>query len=458
MKNCYTLGILCLSLFLSNLNAQTHQWTGNGGDTNWFNTANWDAGTVPIETSSVQISGNVFVTISGNAAEAFTIDLLNGSTLELESDLTTGSIITIDPNSTLEFISGTLSGSGVHNNGLLKLTGEFSRTFDNTSITNNALFLVTNSNQTQVLGTTINNSSTGVIDIASVGGFLQQSTTSILNNEGFVVKSPDGLNPVGNFYLILEINNEGTIEVQEDQIFLLLAGGDTFTNFETGRVTGDGTYDITTTFINEGTVSPGSSGGIGTLDITNNFSLNGGIVAIDILGNQPGEFDAISVFGSPLMEGIFEINLQFAPQIGDEFPVLTWSQSGSSCSFPQFTTAIFEGMEYTFETFCNANDVTLRLAEISVLGLDDFSKSEVQFYVYPNPVSGEATFVFSSERFSSEETTLSIYNYLGQRVLNVDGFTSETNTFQRGDLPAGLYFASIAAEGQVIATTQLLLD
>jgi type IX secretion system substrate protein len=458
MKKVTLTIVLCLTILSTHFFAQTHNWTGNGGDTDWFNTSNWDAGSIPVNTSSVMISGNFIVNISGNSAEAHTVDIINDSTLELESSLTTVSIITIDPNSTFQFIAGTLSGSGIVNNGLLKLEGNSTRTFDQTSITNNSQFLVTNSNQTQVLNTTIYNSPTGVIDIASVGGFLQQNTSSTLNNDGILIKNPDGINPIGNFYLILEINNEGVIDVLQDETFLLLAGASTFTNFESGRILGSGTYDITTNFINEGTVSPGNSPLIGNLQITNNFSLNGGKIEIDIAGLQTGEFDLITVNGNPAMTGIIEVNLLYAPQVNDEFTVVTATSGIGNCDFPQFISSEFQGMEYTFEIICNSSDVTLRLDAISVLGIEDFSSTKFEFYVHPNPVINEAAFVFSSEMITSEETSLVIYNYLGQQVLNIDGFNSENNTFHRGNLSGGLYLARLEAQGKVLATTKIVLE
>ena len=458
MKTLYSLAAICFAIAFTNLHAQTHNWTGNGGDSNWFNANNWDTGTVPIETSTVSIVGNVMVEITTDSAEAFAIDLHNNAILMLANDLETESIITVHPTATFHFASGTLSGSGVQNFGLLKLEGPSARTFSNTSVTNHAEFLVTESNQTNVLSTTINNMSTGILDISSVGGFLQHSTSSVINNDGLLRKSPDAMNPFGTFYLILEINNHGTIEVKEDQTFLLLAASSTFTNFEDGLFTGNGIYDITTTFINEGTVLPGGSEVVGSLDITNSFTLNGGSIQIDMAGTQTGEFDSIDIVGSPIMEGSFDINLLFAPQLGDEFQVVSWNLSGSSCDFPQFTSTVFDGFEYTFETICNSNDVTLKLVDISVLGVSDLSKDSVQFFIHPNPLSNEGTFVFSSEWITSEETTLTIFNAMGQQVLSVDGFTSESNTFHRGNLPGGVYFAQVLSEGEVIATTKIILD
>jgi len=457
MKTFYLFALLFMSSFSCMVIAQTHNWTGNGGDNEWFNTSNWDAGTIPIETSTVSIVGNVTVLITGSNAEAYTIDLFNNGALELDGNLNTGSIVTIHESATFKFTSGILSGSGILNDGLLLFEGIQNRTLSNTTINNNGHLLVTDTNQTKVLGATINNNSTGILEIASVGGFLQLSTTSVLNNAGTVIKTPDGVTSIGNFYLIMAINNEGVFEVMEDQIFLLLAGTSIFTNFPSGRVIGNGTYDITTTFINMGTISPGSSPEIGTLDVTNNFSLNGGNLELDIAGTESGEFDSVIVVGFPFMDGVLDINLQYAPELGDSFKVVTWSPNGNTCLFPETTTASFDGFEYTFEIICNPNDVTLVVSDIVVLGIDDVSSLKIEFFIMPNPVVNEASFSFSSEVTNFENTRLVIYNYLGQEIIRRDDFSTENNSFNRGNLPSGLYFAQLETDSTILATTRMVL-
>ena len=456
MKTLSLFALLFMSSFFT-VTAQTHNWTGNGGDNDWFNTANWDAGTVPIITSTVSIVGNVTVVITGNNAEAYTIDLFNNSTLELDDNLHTDSIITIHETATFKFSSGILSGSGILNDGLLLFDSIQIRTLSNTTITNNALFLVTDTNQTRVLSTTINNSSTGVFDIKSVGGFLQESTTSVLNNSGLVLKSPDGLNPIGNFYLIVTIHNEGVFEVMEDQFLLLLAGAATFTNTATGRLVGNGTFDITSEFINMGTVAPGYSPDVGTLNVTNNFALTGGKIELDIEGSASGEYDKIIVTGFPAMDGFININLKYAAALGDTFTIVTWTPNGHTCLFPETTTAAFDGMVYTFDIICNPNDVTLEVSGITVLGIDDASTQKIEFFITPNPVTTEASFSFSSEVTDFENTSLVIYNYLGQQIIRREHFTTENNTFKRGNLPSGLYFAQLETDSKVLATARMVL-
>ncbi|MDR0902456.1 MAG: hypothetical protein LBM92_06775, partial [Opitutaceae bacterium] len=67
--------LLCaLCAFVANffpLHAATYTWTGSAGDNDWHNAANWDAGTVPLQTDIVvfnTIAGPVFDSVSATAA------------------------------------------------------------------------------------------------------------------------------------------------------------------------------------------------------------------------------------------------------------------------------------------------------------------------------------------------------------------------------------------------------
>lgn len=455
MRVFYYFGIIFSFFFFSTLSAQTHNWTGNGGDSNWFNASNWDAGTVPDLVSTVSIVGNFDVLINGNSAQAYTVDIHNGGRLTMDGNLNTDSIITIHPTSEFIFKTGFLTGSGIHNNGLLQLEGSQIRTFNNTQVVNNATFLVTETGITDVLNSTITNNTTGTLDIASVGGFLQRNTNSVLDNQGWVRKVPDGNNPIGNFYLVLEIINEGIIEVQEDQIFLLLAGASDFLNLPTGRVIGEGTYDITTNFINQGVTSPGNSSAIGNLDVVNNFSINNGVLEIDIAGTDPANHDQIVVTGTPSMEGTIHINLLYEPELNSEFTVIRWSPGSNSCAFPQFTSAPFDGLEYTFETFCNSNDVTLRVVDIGVLGDSIYDFERTAFFAYPNPVNDKISFEFSTEMLNGT-TSITLFDTLGQKISIWEVFSSEGLSFERNNIPSGLYFATLEVDGVAMATTKIV--
>ena len=99
---------------------------------------------------------------------------------------------------------------------------------------------------------------------------MHQNTSSTLNNAG-VLKKSQGSTQMGNYYLIMTINNTGTIEVIEDQTVLLLASQYEYNNFEEGKMIGGGVYDITAMFTNMGTVYPGEIDGVGIMDVTTNF-------------------------------------------------------------------------------------------------------------------------------------------------------------------------------------------
>jgi len=454
----YTLLFAFFSMVLC-VSGQTHVWNGNGGDMNWSNASNWDVGTVPNASSNVLIPDGYDVEIKNNTATASAIEMEGTGHLTLANSLTLGSEIFISMLSELTFEEGILSGGIIENSGTITIIGiGAARTFDNVIINNAGLIFITESNQTIILDTTINNLSSGVIDVPSNGGIVHQNTSSTLNNAGILKKSLGGTQ-LGNYYFILTINNSGTIEVIENQTVLMLASQYEFNNFEEGKMIGGGVYDITAMFTNMGTVYPGEIGGVGIMDVTNNFSLNDGAIELDLEGVQSGEYDFVRVTGNPDMTGSITVNLTFAPEIGDEFAVVTATHSMVNCNFPAETTASFDSLEYTFDIICNSNDVTLRVSEVAVLGTEDFILNDSEFYVQPNPVGDDARFIFSAENFDlgSQGTSIKLFNLMGQEVQTISNFSETNNAFTRGSLHSGLYFAQLISEGNVLATTKLVL-
>ncbi|MCH9661224.1 MAG: T9SS type A sorting domain-containing protein [Bacteroidetes bacterium] len=453
MKKVIYLSICCLLCTTHSFFGQTHIWTGNGGNEDWFLATNWEVNTVPDASSEVLIPSNFIVEITAAEAVASSLSIDAVGMLIVLNDLTVSTEVLIANDAALIFKQGIISGGAtIVNNGSFKVNDVMLKGFDNVTIQNNALILVAESNQAQFNSCTINNASTGTIDIASVGGFLQQNNNTVLNNEGLVRKRADGINPIGNFYLIMEINNSGTINVAHDEILLLLAGGSHFTTTSSGRMEGAGTYDITSDVMNEGTVYPGNEGEIGTMHITNNFAIQEGTLEVDILSPSEGEYDAITIVGSPQLDGYINVRLMDHLALGDGFDIVTWNLSQSSCSFPQFTTASYEGLEYRFEVFCESNSVRLEVESITTLGLIDHSKNKL--IVSPNPVKNGTTFRVPTEHIIG--TTIALYNYLGQEVTTVQ-VLSENTVFHRGKLPAGIYFARLSSKNIILSTISLVL-
>ena len=88
MRKSYTiLFTVCAFFFVQKHKAQTHVWTGGGGNIDWFNVLNWDVNTVPDASSDVVISDGFEVRIGGTAAEVRSIQLNNNALFVLEGEL-----------------------------------------------------------------------------------------------------------------------------------------------------------------------------------------------------------------------------------------------------------------------------------------------------------------------------------------------------------------------------------
>ena len=436
--------------------AQTHVWTGNGGNEDWFDISNWNVNTIPDSNSSVQIPTNSTVRIDASNALANSIDILGSSTLHLSSQLTMGSVIQISPNSELIFDEGTLTGGTVDNEGLLQLESLALKTLSNVVINNNSEFLVSNSNQIQLMNVEINNSVGSEINIASVGGFLSQGgSPSVLHNEGLLSKVPDGINPIGNFYLILDVNNHGIIDIAQDEAFLCLGGNITLQNMETGIIRGNGTFDITADFINTGTIAPGGEATVGTLHITNNFNLSPpGALLIDI-GNNVSEFDSIEVVGNPFLDGDIFVECQFTPTPGDEFTIITATNGIANCNFPQFVYADLFASSYEFEVICGPDTVILRYVREIILNSDEFVSNN-ELLIHPNPATEETQLTFPSNLLAQyERLEIMIYSGIG-RLLNSFIVSSETSIIETNHLSSGIYLVQLVADGHVIGTKKLM--
>lgn len=457
MKKIILFSLLFALFCHTNLTAQTHIWTGNGGDNDWFNASNWNVNSVPDAASNALIStSNSVVEINSGTAISNFVTVHNGASLTLDANLTVAGSITVDNNSVMRWKSGTISGGGsIENTSLFIMEDPTTKMMDGITFNNGGELRISQSNQIQVLNTTINNEAGALLDIASVGGFLQQSTNSVLNNAGVLRKNPDGVNPIGNFYMVLEVNNTGEIQIPEDEILLFLAGSSNFVN--EGTIVGEGTMDITANFINSGITIPGDGDGfIGTLHFVNNFNLNGGTIHVNI-GLDGNEFDKIDITGTTNLEGTIMVELESDLAIGQQFEILTASLGVNTCSFPQFVYAdTFGGTLYEFEVLCLPNSVVLNVSDI-LLGVDGFN-DEIEFYAIPNPSSGETLFKLPSEvLLNHQNITLSIYTLQGQLVRKIT-VANDTLSADFSNLVTGLYIVQLESDVGIIATEKLIVE
>lgn len=462
MKTKYLLAIIGLFFFQSTAFSQTHIWTGVGGDNNWFNLDNWNSGTVPSTDSDVLIPNGFIVEISGESANANSITINGISTLNIQNDLSLPGFMSITAGSNINWFGGTINGGGIiENNGLMHLESFEDKKLINSTIENNGLIYILNSNMIRLSGgCLINNNETGIIDILSNGGIMHDEPGNTMNNMGIIRKLSDGSGNLGSFFMIFDLNNAGIIEIEENQQFLFLGGDFTLNNLETGILQGFGTFDITTNFTNVGTFSPGNGGNTGALSVFNNFSLTPqAILEFDIAGTLPGEYDVIDVAGFPDLEGNIIVNLAFAPELGDEFPIITANEI-MSCDFPQFISAQFSGFDYTFKISCNSTSLIIEVVDI-ILGTENNPAENTDFYIQPNPVKSFAHIIFDAPGNlinPNQVLSLHVFNSNGLEVKSIGNLTQENFRFHKGNLSAGIYILQINSRNIVLATTKVIIE
>lgn len=452
--------ILILCILISHFNfAQTHIWTGNGGDNDWFNTSNWNSNTLPDATSEVFIPDGFTVVIDGsNSAAVNSLELEGAADFTISSDLSISNEFLISQISQVFFLEGVISGGGtIENLGLFEMSTFTVKEMSGITFNNRNEMRVFNSNQILTTnGMTIHNYPEGEISIESAGGLTEQGSTATLINEGLLRKwEPDESSSV--FYLVFDIENTGVIEVGKNQSILILVTSNLMHNMEDGSMQGEGIFDITANFVNEGKFAPAGNQ-IGSISITNFFNMSGNAqLEIDIAGILPEEYDTMDVFGAPSLSGTVVPNLTTAAlNVGDEIEILSSEFDITLCDFPSEVNASFDGLNFTFEVLCESRAVKLKVSEVMILNTNEFESADASFYVVPNPITDKANFVFSSEIFNDPNYSLSIFNFLGQKIVSVKDL-QPLNTFNRGSLPAGIYFVELKKNNRTIATQKLVM-
>jgi len=81
-------------------------------------------------------------------------------------------------------------------------------------------------------------------------------------------------------------------------------------------------------------------------------------------------------------------------------------------------------------------------------------KYEKHIQVYPNPFYSETTLQMDG---FFKVATLIVYNSYGQAVKQLENLSGKTITFNRGNLPSGLYFIRLMDETTVLATDKLVI-
>lgn len=458
MHKSFLAYVLLLSLFCAIAQAQTNSWTGAASDSDWHNANNWSLLEVPTASHDVSVPTASNVTISADAA-CLSLSLNGVSLITLDANLAVAENLSIDFKTQLEWFSGQLEVAGeLQNSGTLMLTGFSERQLHATTLTNDGQLLIKDTNLTRISGgSVINNTATGTIIIDSVGGILSNIGEATLNNQGLLQKTSSS-GDVGNFYLILAINNTGIIDVTENQIVLILGGAAQLHNLENGRIQGNGFYDITGEFTNIGSVAPGGISEVGTLSVINVFTINNpGTLVLDIEGSSSGEYDKIEVTGSPAVEADIQLNLSYEAAIGDTFEVLTATPSGiSACNLPTTITTVYLDQLYTFSVSCLTDHISLEVID-KVLSVAEQTLNQPVFTINPNPVSEQAVILYKASSPKSDQYQVAIHNVLGQRVNQFVIRPNEPYLFERNRLKTGIYLVQVLDGNTLVASTKMIV-
>ncbi len=211
----------------------------------------------------------------------------------------------------------------------------------------------------------------------------------------------------------------------------------------TGLITGAGEIFTNPFDVIESTIAPGNNA-VGTLiysNLTEFEATENCIYQIQLNGVTPDtEHDVFAINTNAKLYGTFDVQLGFAPQLNDEFVVIT-ATNVTECNLPAQTVGYFGGNEYTFDVVCNADNVTLRVVDIA-LGIEENLLASSK--AFPNPTNGNFTVKLPNNISEINSTTT---NILGQvvafeRFVNTDAL--ELN------LPGspGIYFVTLTtAEG-----------
>ncbi|MBA2611501.1 MAG: T9SS type A sorting domain-containing protein [Bacteroidetes bacterium] len=98
-----------------------------------------------------------------------------------------------------------------------------------------------------------------------------------------------------------------------------------------------------------------------------------------------------------------------------------------------------------------------RIRKISngITGIEQFSSNKGQVTIYPNPFSAQITFDLKEN--SGKETTVIIYNSIGQ-IVRTEKSSSEKITIQRENLGSGVYFYKLISESKMIDSGKIMAE
>ena len=435
--------------------------TGNSN----FGSILTNTGTISVESGSLTMvgstksfNGGIYNVSTGSSLILATqVDVSSTLTGVLDGALNWANNVSVATTATFDFTgdigvhwtdNGLIGGGTLTNVSRLTLSSGNSRNISgvNTKFINagnmqlpSGGFLYLNNNAT------IDNQASGVIDFQSDAGisYIGNEAFSI-KNAGLIIKSAGS----GATFISPPVTNSGTIDVISGKFEF--ANGYTLTNTVDGIIKGIATIDlpVEANFINDGIFSPG--GNPGTLTVIGDFkSSSTSELQIEIYDTTQGTgYDLLAIQGNAIMDGDINLALYFAPNLNDEFVVVT-ANNITSCNLPATTTQNHDGHIYTFDVICNPDNVTLKVTNI-VLGTETNTLSNVK--LFPNPSNGNFTIDLGREY---TDVSVQIYNILGH-LISSEKYASAKIIDQNINASAGIYFVKVSTAKEESNTLRII--
>jgi len=82
--------------------------------------------------------------------------------------------------------------------------------------------------------------------------------------------------------------------------------------------------------------------------------------------------------------------------------------------------------------------------------------SVTSFKLYPNPFTTSTTLKFENPK--NENSTLSVYNFMGQQLISINNITANQVQINRGDLTDGVYFFQLKTDRQLMASGKFVIQ
>lgn len=435
---CQSEGVLYTVTDINYITAKA--WDGEGGDSMWSNSANWDPNGVPTVNDKIIINlptGGYVNTSGAGITSAYSILVGDNNTLAINGDLAMFSIIQVNDTGTILWNAGELSRtdtnvtSTIINYGNIVLDSpglkEIENGFEiwnqgvmnlnqgNLNINNGE---ITNYNATQF---NINGDNINI-------GYTSGTQHSLRNFGVSTIKKTagDGTSSINLTNLL--IDSGASVICQQGT----LTFGENLTNY--GNLGGSGNFQMPPTHVETGTIALGASPGILTFvgDLTTgvtadfNIEIDGPIVGVD--------YDQVVVTNAANIEGNLNVVLGYLPANDAEFEIIKAGTLGV-CNLPETITADFGGNSIIFTVVCN-NDSIYLTGPDSTLSNQGFSIQDV--VLYPNPTSDYINVKMSIAIKGSWQ----LINQLGQLVVESNFEGNELEIIVK-DVISGIYFLKI---------------